>query len=366
MIIATMSSHAQSFSVETLLFLPEKIQETSGIVFLNDRVVTHNDSGGEPVLYEIEPESGEITREVTISNGTNIDWEDLAFDQQYIYIGDIGNNNGDRTDLRIYRLAISDYFQSSDDLVSVDTIRFEYHDQIDFSGNPFTNFDAEALISLGDSLYIFTKNWGDQHTNIYSLPKEPGDYQAKRVGRINTSGLITSAVYNILSQEVMLTGYTITGPFIFRIADFDPIQLNQAKTNRLFFDIQGSFQIEAIEAINESEYLLTSESSDLGDAKLLRLNTDFVVATGDLPDTRVAIFPNPATRQVKIAGIGRSFNSIAIIDLMGREQSLPMVSWTARDQISLDLDGFPSGVYQVVITAPDKKYSHRLIVKTLD
>jgi len=74
----------------------------------------------------------------------------------YIYIGDFGNNAGTRTDLKVYRVDISDYF--TNDTVNAEIIHFTYADQTNFSNQIYAhNFDAEALISIGDSLYIFTK-----------------------------------------------------------------------------------------------------------------------------------------------------------------------------------------------------------------
>ena len=77
--------------------LPAEVIETSGLLFLNGKLITHNDSGDDSNLYEIDTITGNITRTVSVSNATNIDWEDIAQDDTYIYIGDFGNNNGTRT-----------------------------------------------------------------------------------------------------------------------------------------------------------------------------------------------------------------------------------------------------------------------------
>ena len=150
---------SQQIVFDSIAFLPNPVIETSGLIFLNDKLITHNDSGNEPALFELDTVSGEITRKVIIRNATNVDWEDICYDDTYIYIGDIGNNSGSRTDLKIYRVSITNYLDAANDTVSADTIQFNYSDQSDFTpGSNQTNFDAEALISLGDSLYIFTKN----------------------------------------------------------------------------------------------------------------------------------------------------------------------------------------------------------------
>ncbi len=80
------------------------IAETSGLVFFDNRLITHNDSGGMNALYEINTGTGNISRTVTIQNATNVDWEDICTDNDYIYIGDFGNNNGNRTNLKIYKV----------------------------------------------------------------------------------------------------------------------------------------------------------------------------------------------------------------------------------------------------------------------
>ena len=84
--------------------LEDEIQETSGLLFVGDELWTHNDSGNENRLYQLDTMTGAVLREVLIANAENEDWEDITQDNQYIYIGDFGNNEGTRTDLRIYRI----------------------------------------------------------------------------------------------------------------------------------------------------------------------------------------------------------------------------------------------------------------------
>ena len=64
--------------VDLVTPLQDSLKETSGLILINDRVITHNDSGGESALYEIDSVSGGISRKVIIENAPNIDWEDLC------------------------------------------------------------------------------------------------------------------------------------------------------------------------------------------------------------------------------------------------------------------------------------------------
>lgn len=197
--------------------LPVNVIETSGLITYNGKLITHNDSGNLPQLYEIDKTTLEITRVVTISNAVNTDWEDITQDDLYIYIGDIGNNNGTRTDLKILKIRKSDYDVS--DTVAAETISYNYEDQTDFTNDGNSDFDAEALIVLGDNLLIFTKQWQSLGTAAYSLPKLPGNYVADNIGEYQIDGLITGATYSPDDfNEFYLIGYSeFLFPFFVRI-----------------------------------------------------------------------------------------------------------------------------------------------------
>lgn len=194
-------------SVSEKYALDGQIEETSGLLFINNKIITHNDSGDAATLYELNQSTGIIERTISISNATNVDWEDIAKDESYIYIGDIGNNSGNRQDLKIYRIAIADFLANNS--VTADIINFSYADQTDFTSAPnSTNFDAEALAVNDDNLVIFTKNWLNFETNVYEIPKTPGNYFASKVSSANVQGLITGATVSSENPSLLfLCGY---------------------------------------------------------------------------------------------------------------------------------------------------------------
>lgn len=49
-----------------LTVLPDEVMESSGLINLDDRIITHNDSGGEAALFEIDRTSGMVLRKVVI------------------------------------------------------------------------------------------------------------------------------------------------------------------------------------------------------------------------------------------------------------------------------------------------------------
>lgn len=291
----------ESQELMTITTLDSSITESSGMIILSGRLITHNDSGGESRLYEIDSVTGTVTRSVFVENAFNVDWEDICYDSNYIYIGDIGNNAGTRTDLKIYRLSIVDYLLNTNDTVSVDTINFSYADQTDFSPNTFsTNFDAEALISYNDSLYIFTKNWGNNWTNVYSIPKVPGTHIIYKRDSINTQGLISGAVFNDSNDEIMLSGYTFSGPFIVQLSGFNSAKFSEGIVNRqsLNYPSGTSYQIESIyHSVNN--YYITSEEYTLGQAALFSLNLDLSKII-EHKINGVHFYPNPAIDYIQI------------------------------------------------------------------
>ena len=238
--------------------LPESVSETSGLLAAGPELLTHNDSGNEPLLYYLDTVSLEVQRELRIAGVANTDWEDLAEDANYIYIGDFGNTRGTRTDLAVYRVAKSDLAAGTAS-VTADRIGFAYEDQEDFSGAANSDWDAEALVVRGDSLIVFTKQWQSNGTVAYRLPKTPGDHVARRSGAFNAGGLITGATPGPGGGYVLL-GYTsVLQPFLIEVpgsvGDFN----FPTETRRQLLDI-GFGQAEGITVDAAGRFFVSTES----------------------------------------------------------------------------------------------------------
>jgi hypothetical protein len=341
-----------------LTALHDSLRETSGLIYLNQKLITHNDSGGKPALYEIDSISGEIIRTVVISNATNVDWEDICYDSTYLYIGDFGNN-GSRTDLRIYRLPILSYLTTVNDTVTVDTIQFNYSDQTDFTPNQFsTNFDAEALVSFNDSLYIFTKNWGNNWTNIYALPKTPGNYQIFKVDSLNSEGLVTGATYNPVSNTIVLIGYTFVSPFIIEISNFTFNELSSGTIKRYLISPPPdySIQMESITTLTQNRHYITAEEFASLKSALYRLDTDNVLGLEYHEEITSLIYPNLRSDFVQIKY--EDLLTVEIYDLHGILQKI-----SSNEQIYIS--DLRKGVYIILIKSSggDKSVTQKLIIK---
>jgi len=212
------ASLTRYISLTLLSDLHMDVRETSGLAEVDGRLYTHNDSGGSNLLYEINATTGEVVRTIIVNGATNEDWEDLACDDTYLYIADIGNNLGSRNDLKIYKYKILKSDLSDSGVVNADEISFTYSDQTTFSYAPFTTpYDAEALIAFEGQLYIFTKNWADYTTRVYSVPNVAGDYVATPVGEKTLAVMVTGASFDEVSRCIVLIGYSnpydLTNPF---------------------------------------------------------------------------------------------------------------------------------------------------------
>lgn len=238
--------------------LPAAVQESSGLLLSGANLITHNDSGNEALLFVLDTVSLAVLRQVSVSGVENTDWEDLAEDDNYIYIGDIGNNLGTRTDLKVLRVSKTEFANS--DAVTAEVIAYNYEDQTDFSGGAQSDWDAEALIAVGDSLLIFTKQWQSGGTVVYSLPKNPGQYQARRVAQYNSGGLVTGAMRRPDGSGVVLLGYSeLLQPFVIDIPALgEPFEF-VPETMKGMLEI-GFSQAEGIAADAEGRVFVSSEA----------------------------------------------------------------------------------------------------------
>lgn len=122
------------------------------------------DSGAEPKIDLLRAD-GTYIRKVTFG-GANRDWEDLAIGpgpeagRNYVYIGEIGDNDARYGDYYIYRFEEPADGQSSID--NYDTIHFRYPNN--------ESYDAETLMVDPSSrdIYVVTKN--QLNVRVYRLP----------------------------------------------------------------------------------------------------------------------------------------------------------------------------------------------------
>ncbi len=341
-----------SYTLDIITALPEVLRESSGLSFTDNQLWTHNDSGNENILYHIDSLSGEVQFTVTLSLGENEDWEDMAESDTHVFIGDFGNNEGDRTDLRIYKVPKSNLNQA---VAISELITFSWPDQTDFTPNPLNhNFDCEAFFYFNDSLHLFSKNWEDNQTKHYVLPAEAGDYVAEQKETFNAGGLITSAD---VSEDgvVILLGYTQTA-FNFFWLLFDYPDSNFFSGNKRKIDL-GSFlnnsQTEAV-VFRENGYgYVSAEVENIFNQRLMSFQTSqwtdpIIVGTDNLElDFSAKAFPNPFQNEIIVKGDFKNTNDwvFKLYNQVGEELHLEKGTFR-EDLIELQPDThLPKGIY---------------------
>ncbi|WP_166922102.1 SdiA-regulated/phytase-like domain-containing protein [Flavobacterium poyangense] len=202
--------------LKTLFSLPKKLKEVSGITYFpkSNLIYTLEDSGNANEIYALNTD-GKINKTITITNATNVDWEDITKDQTgNIYIGDFGNNDNARKDLCIYKVAKNEL--NKDNAVSEYKISFSYPEQKAFPPKKKEMFfDVEGFFEYQNNFYLFTKNRSkgfDGTAFIYKIPNAPGTQKATKIGEFKTCDnynhcVLTSATISPNGKKVVLLSH---------------------------------------------------------------------------------------------------------------------------------------------------------------
>lgn len=236
-----------SLSPAVIHNFPAELPETSGMLWYNGTIWSHNDSGGEPVIYAVDSATGALQRTVTLQNATAVDWEDITQGNGFVFVGDIGNNAGNRTDLTVWKVSWDSIAAAVNDSVFAYPIRYVYGDQIGQVGtNSSHNFDCEALAFWNDSLHLFTKHISNGYTKHYVLPADTGNYIIYPVDSLLVNGQITAADFSADSVLVLI-GYEppLYGPFAWMCWDF--------QGNALFSGNKRRFNLGSVFSMGQQE-----------------------------------------------------------------------------------------------------------------
>lgn len=231
----------------------EEVLESSGIEATEDGAFwTHADGGNQPVLYKVNLE-GKLLDVLEVPHTSNQDWEDLARDDKgHLFIGDFGNNENKRHNLRIFRIREQEPGQ-------VDTISFSYADQKMFPPKKADrNFDCEAFFYHQDHLYLFTKDRGkNELVKVYKVPAQPGSYEVSPFDSIQLSTMITAADISPDGKKVALLGYG--NIYLSEVNGKDDFFSGEKKC--IPFEKTG--QAEALVFINNSDFIFTNEGGKI-------------------------------------------------------------------------------------------------------
>lgn len=185
--------------------LPNSLKEISGVIAVGDAIWAITDKPKARV-FRLDA-TGKLLQTVNISNMEAVDVEAVTSDNTFIYIGDVGDNVGDRIDRRIIRVRITDIPKGTEVQVRGEAIDFSFPNEEVVEKKKQNNFDCESMLSYKDSLYLFTKDREDKETRLYAVPRDPGRYMARYISSFDSRGLVTDAALNQQKDELALIGY---------------------------------------------------------------------------------------------------------------------------------------------------------------
>jgi hypothetical protein len=345
--------------------LPGKISESSGLIFTEGFLWTHNDSGNSNSFYKLNPLDGSLVQEISVSNAPNNDWEDITYDEQFIYLGDFGNNDGNRKDLKVLKISKDSILNKSASFITVNAekIEFSYADQVNFVANNKHNFDCESVISKGDSLYLFTKNRGDFKSKLYALPKIPGVYSISPIDTLNSECLITGADYNKTTNEVVLIGYSSSKDksYIFYLNDYPNSSYFKGNKRKLQINQQYvGLQTEGICYISNDSIAFSCEFSAIQASvfSFEKSNTHFL-SLNNIQENVIQIYPNPVTEILKIV----ANQKIKEIQISNTQGVIIYINRPNQSEFGLNINSInkiSKGVYNVQI-----KFEQQIVYKKL-
>ena len=152
------------------------LTEISGIAASrqnSDVLWVHNDSGDSARIFAMNSQGDELGV-YNLSGAAAVDWEDIAIGpgplegQDYLYVGDFGDNARTRSSITVYRLAEPVVDSTSNagtmDLGGVESLHMQY---------PDTVYDCETLMvdPVDGDLYLVTKDRaGENMAHVFRTP----------------------------------------------------------------------------------------------------------------------------------------------------------------------------------------------------
>nr|WP_067295470.1 hypothetical protein [Marinobacterium profundum] len=268
--------------VQRVALLPNTVLETSGLAQIEGRLWTLNDSGDDAAIYQLSSDGRRIAKTLYLAGARNIDWESLALDADTLYIADCGNNRGRRATLQLYRVALDALSAPDGSRVEYEVSHFRYGHRLEVSASASHNFDCEAITVVGDELWLFSKNRGDGHTELYRLDKQAREQALYPYRTYPVNGLITAADYDPVSRRLVLLGYSRERFFGHSFIWIIPLSNNGDGAQKLAPEWSGAqryklstyAQWEAISWDGSHRLVLSAERSPLSDAQLGEIRLD--------------------------------------------------------------------------------------------
>jgi len=251
------TASAETFITE----LPNEISEISGLLIWKDLFWGFNDSGGDPILFGFDS-TGTIQMQIELVNAVNNDWESITQDENYLYVGDFGNNSGSRENLCIYKISKEDISDQAVQQVNAEKLDIQYASQTDFGYSVFsTAYDCEAMAEFNGKLYLFSKNWSKYISEVYRLSPEPGSYNLEAIDTLDVNMMVTGADISVDKTKLALIGYLDFHTYLWVFSNFKNDDFKSGKKVYINLNNIDGAQTEGIYFLNNDTLLISCEKT---------------------------------------------------------------------------------------------------------
>ncbi|XOV88412.1 MAG: hypothetical protein ACFHX7_00695 [Pseudomonadota bacterium] len=266
------------------------ISEMSGMVRsrrFDDIYWMHNDSGDTARLFAVNSEGrvqfpgyladqyhGETMTPgtspwpgLTVLGASNVDWEDIAIDEDNLYIADLGNNGNARRDLGVYVLPEPNPRQ----IAQARALKFvpvRYPSQASYPAEQW-HYDSEAMFIYRGKLYFLTKHrqpgkiseW-EAGTRLYRLDSMATDRVnvLRQVDMHDEVAVVTAADLSPDGRRLAVLCYTAL--WIFEAPRSRDRWLS-GKARMTPLDLRVTGQAEAVAWRDDRTLLIGNEGSEL-------------------------------------------------------------------------------------------------------
>ncbi|BDS15345.1 T9SS type A sorting domain-containing protein [Aureispira anguillae] len=373
LLVFSFSLVACSQTVRMITNLPSALSENSGMLISNENAIwLHNDGGDSAKLYRIDT-FGTILKTIVVTNATNVDWEDITYDNHgNVYIGDFGNNANARQDLKVYKIPHPDSIVGT--TVTAETIHYSYPEQTAYPpSDDQKKYDTEAMIYFQDSLYFFTKDRTTPHlgyTWLYQISADTGTHSAVlldsfQTGQISYIFEVTGASISADNEKLALLGS-------------NQVWLFSGFTGSRFFDgtaqtisLNSFSQKEALDFIDSSRLYFSNETSLLGGAQLGILDFGNLLLGHPLYTDQHSInemvaYPNPASEQLNLqVKLNKEATvKVKLFNALGKCVQRKTISKAISGEqvVRLSVDHLPKGTYFIHLICGKQRYCKRIVI----
>jgi hypothetical protein len=361
--------------VKVISKLSDTLDGTSALICINGELWSLNDDGYSNAIYHLDKKDGHILQSIYIRKVSKYDWESMTIDAQYkyIYIGNTGNNFGNRKNLEIYRITQSQIGKKPVDTVDADVISYSYADQSDFTSSlNNTRFDCDAMVVINDTIHLFSKDWIGGNTKHYIMPSSPGTYVLNPIDSFHVGCMISDAAYDPFTRRITLTGYESSGAcYLWLLWDYNGSKVFSGNKRRIdigFFFNTG--QVDGACFIDSNTLYLTNENNAVVNSLMMVNSAQWMgpkgmgVSKSETYDGGFTLLENPAHNILRLTCSGNLDGPLylSIYDTEGKRVSGKVLK-DGKLPFPIDIEMLDYGTYILVLHDSAGKTWQKIFIK---